>query len=134
MNVGETGRLQRVSWRENSAVNGAEGLSTSGMRVVTIETDAAGATALAEASGRVSDAVFDTRQVQAQVGDPDTWMYVAHLVSALGPALGAVVEALLRQRKIKYIKVGDREFRDITAAQLTEVIKLLEDPPDDQPG
>ncbi|WP_058041275.1 hypothetical protein [Streptomyces roseifaciens] len=87
------------------------------------------------------EAVSGTRQIQAQVGDPDTWMYVAHvaqLADTLGPApgaaLGAVLETLIRQRKIKYIRIGDREFRDITPAQLDEVIEALEDTPDDQPG
>ncbi|MFF7127198.1 hypothetical protein [Streptomyces sp. NPDC008240] len=100
---------------------------------MTIETGEAGAAALAEASGRVPEAVFDTRQIQAQVGDPDTWMYVAQLAGTLGVALGAVLETLIRQRKIKYIKIGDREFRDITPEQLNEVLKALEVTPDDQP-
>lgn len=53
------------------------------MEVVTIETDAAGAASLAGAAEELPGAVFDTRELKAQVGDPDTWMFVAQLVPAL---------------------------------------------------
>jgi len=95
------------------------------MQVMTIETDAAGAADLRKAAENVPGSTFDTRQVQAQVGDPDTWMFVAQLAPVAMTAISAAVLALIRQRKIKYIKIGDLEFRDITAAQVAEVMKAL---------
>jgi hypothetical protein len=96
------------------------------MQVITIETDGAGAASLSEAAGRLPGAAFDTRQVQAQVGDPDTWMFVAQVAPTVVTAFATTVLALIRQRKIKYIKVGGVEFRDITAKQVAEVMKALE--------
>jgi hypothetical protein len=96
------------------------------MQVITIETDTAGAASLREAAGQLPGAEFDTRQVQAQVGDPDTWMFVAQLAPAVVTALSATILALIRQRKIKYIKVNDIEFRDITAQQVSEVMKAFD--------
>lgn len=98
------------------------------MLTLTIETDSEGAASLSHAAGQVSDATFDTRQLQAQVGDPDTWMFVAQLVPVAITAISATILTLIRQRKIKYIKVNDVEFRDITAAQVSEIMKTL-DPP-----
>ncbi len=96
------------------------------MHVITIETDTAGAARLREAAGQLPGAAFDTRQVQAQVGDPDTWMFVAQLAPTVVTALSATILALIRQRKIGYIKVNDIEFRDITAEQVSEVMKALD--------
>ena len=98
------------------------------MQVITIETDAAGADRLTEAAGQLPGATYDARQVQAQVGDPDTWMFVAQLAPTVLATFSATVLTLLRQRKIKYIKVGGAEFRDVTPQQLTEVMKILEAP------
>jgi hypothetical protein len=96
------------------------------MQTITIETDGAGAASLSAAAQRIPGAEFDTRQVQAQVGDPDTWMFVAQVAPTVVTALAATVLGLIKQRKIKYIKVGGVEFRDITAKQLSEVMKVLE--------
>jgi hypothetical protein len=93
--------------------------------VVAIETDAAGAAKLEQAVREQLDVEFDIQEVQAQVGDPDTWMFVAQVAPAALATLSAPVLALIGQRKIKYIKVGDREFRDITPAQLREVQAAL---------
>ncbi|HKT04632.1 MAG TPA: hypothetical protein VJT31_34380 [Rugosimonospora sp.] len=96
------------------------------MQVITIETDTAGAVSLREAAGQLPGAAFDARQIQAQVGDPDTWMFVAQLAPAVMTAFSATILALIRQRKIKYIKVNDIEFRDITAQQVSEIMKALD--------
>jgi hypothetical protein len=96
------------------------------MQVITIETDAAGAASLMEAAGELPGAVADTRQVQAQVGDPDTWMFLAQVAPTVVTAFSAIILTLLRQRKIKYIKINEMEFRDITAEQVSEVMKALD--------
>jgi hypothetical protein len=93
---------------------------------VTIETDAAGAARLSEAAGQLPGAEFGTRQVLAQVGDPDTWMFVAQLAPVVATAFSAMVLTLIRQRKIRYIKVNDIEFREITAHQVSEIMKALD--------
>ena len=95
------------------------------VHIVTIETDAAGAASLEDAVRDQPDVEFDIQEVQAQVGDPDTWMFVAQVAPAVLATLSAPVLALIGQRKIKYIKVGDCEFRDITPAQLREVQAAL---------
>jgi hypothetical protein len=97
------------------------------MAVVAIETDAAGAAALAETASTLPETAYDTREVQAQVGDPDTWMFVAQLAPTLVTALSATVLALVKQRKIKYIKVDDVEFRDVTTEQVAQVMAVLGD-------
>jgi hypothetical protein len=102
------------------------GGSISHVQVITIETDAAGAARLSEAAGQLPDAEFDTRQVQAQVGDPDTWMFVVQLAPVVMTAFSATILTLIRQRKIKYIKVNNVEFRDITAQQVSEIMKALD--------
>jgi hypothetical protein len=43
--------------------------------------------------------------VQAQVGDPDTWMFVAQMAPTVVTAFSATILTLIRQRKVKYIKV-----------------------------
>ena len=104
------------------------------MHIVAIETDAAGAASLEEAVRAHPDIEFDVQEVQAQVGDPDTWMFVAQVAPAALAWLSAPVLALIGQRKIKYIKVGDRELRDITPAQLRAVLAALEEADRGQPG
>lgn len=95
------------------------------MHIVTIETDASGAASLEDAFREEQHVEFDIQQVQAQVGDPDTWMFVAQVAPAVLATLSAPVLALINQRKIKYIEVDGREFRDITPAQLREVLAAL---------
>ncbi|WP_067834573.1 hypothetical protein [Nocardia lijiangensis] len=95
------------------------------MQLVSIETDATGAATLEAAVRQQPEVVFDTREVQAQVGDPDTWMFVAQMVPLALAALRETVGTLIAQRKIKYIKIGDLEFRDITPEQLQEVLRAL---------
>ena len=96
------------------------------MQTVAIETDAAGAADLAGAAKNMPDAAFDSRQVQAQVGDPDTWMFVAELGPTALTALSAVVLTLVRQRKVKYLKIGDIEFRDVTPDQVDQVMETMD--------
>jgi hypothetical protein len=53
-------------------------------------------------------------------------MFVAHMAPAALASLSAPILALIGQRKIKYIKIGEIEFRDITVEQLREVRAALE--------
>lgn len=102
------------------------------MQIVTVETDAQGAASLAAAAQDKAGIEFGTRELQAQVGDPDTWMFVAQMADFAVGALSTAVLALIKQRKIKYIKVGDQEFRDITPGQLKAVQSALSSSRDDQ--
>jgi hypothetical protein len=103
------------------------------VQIVAIETDAVGAASLAEAVRGHPGIEFDTREVLAQVGDPDTWMFVAQMAPAAVSSLSAALIALIRQRKIKYVKVGDLEFRDITAGQFSAVLAALDGSHRDRP-
>jgi hypothetical protein len=96
------------------------------MLVVAIETDGAGAADLAEAASTQPSVEFDTREVEAQVGDPDTWMFVAQMAPTAITALSATVIGLVRQRKIKYLKIGDVEIRDATPEQVAQVLSTVD--------
>jgi hypothetical protein len=96
------------------------------MLVVAIETDAAGAASLAEAASTLPVTEFDTREVEAQVGDPDTWMFVAQMAPTVVTALSATVIGLVKQRKIKYLKIGDVEIRDATPDQVARVLSAVD--------
>jgi hypothetical protein len=95
------------------------------VHIITIETDAAGAASLEGAVREEPDVEFKINQVQAQVGDPDTWMFIAQVAPTALATLSAPLLALINQRKIGYINVDGREFRDVTVAQLKEANAVL---------
>lgn len=96
------------------------------MQTLVIQTDEAGASSLKDAAKNVNDIQFETSRIHAQVGDPDTWMFVAQLAAPAISALGTAIILLIKQRKIKYIKIGKLEFHDITVEQLQRIMEMVD--------
>jgi hypothetical protein len=65
---------------------------------------------------------LQTKHLQAQAGDPNTWMLVAEVLKVTLPALIPVIVARFGGRKIKKIKVGDVEAEDVTAAEFEKLL------------
>jgi hypothetical protein len=95
------------------------------MDTLVIQTDETGAADLKAAAEGVADLQFQTRKVHAQVGDPDTWMFVTKIAVPAISALSATILLLIRQRKIKYIKIGDDEYRDISVEQFQRLMDIM---------
>ena len=95
------------------------------METFVIQTDEAGAADLKAAAAGAPDVEFQARKVHAQVGDPDTWMFVIKMAPPALSALGAAIMLLIRQRKIKVIKIGKKEFRDITIKEFERAMAAL---------
>ncbi len=96
------------------------------MHTLVIETDELGAAELQSVAEGTPNVEFQARKVEAQVGDPDTWMVVAQVASDAVPFLGAALLLLIRQRKIPYLKLGDLEFRNISVEEFEQVMDRLE--------
>jgi hypothetical protein len=88
-----------------------------------ITTDSDGVNAV-EAVARSEDgAEFAKRRIQAQAGDPDTWVMVGQTAHSAWPAVSAALLLLIRQRKIKRIKLGDEEYENITPEQFERILE-----------
>jgi hypothetical protein len=62
------------------------------METFVIQTDEAGAANLKAVAAGAADVEFQARKLHAQVGDRDTWMFVAKVA---GPALSAMGAAIM---------------------------------------
>jgi len=99
-----------------------EGKVNSDSERLVITTDEMGANAIEDVARSEEGLQFTSRRVQAQVGDPSTWVMVGQ-ISGLGwPALSAALLLLIRQRKIKRIKIGNDEFENITPEQFERIM------------
>jgi hypothetical protein len=96
------------------------------LQLLVIETNAEGATELEGAAKKEGLIRFQKNLIRAQVGDPDTWTFVAELTKSALPILSAAILLLIRQRKIEKIKIGKHEFHGITADQFERVLQALQ--------
>jgi hypothetical protein len=94
--------------------------------LLVIQADEASATELERVAKQHDHIRFQSLKIQAQVGDPDTWMFVAELTKSALPYLSAAILLLIRQRKIRHIKIGNDEFHNITPEQFEHVMRIRE--------
>ena len=95
--------------------------------LLVIRTDESSATDLARVAEQHDHIRYQSLKVQAQVGDPDTWMVVIELTKATLPFLSPAIMLLIRQKKIGSIKIGEDEFHDITPEQYERVVRMRRD-------
>ncbi|MGE0684638.1 MAG: hypothetical protein AB7P69_27490 [Candidatus Binatia bacterium] len=91
-----------------------------------IQADQTSIAELKEAIEPLPDARVQTQQIQAQVGDPNTWILTAQLAAIAISSLSTMITALIQRNKIGYFKIGDAEFRNVTANDVERVIESLE--------
>ena len=72
-----------------------------------------------------SELRWKSHQVLSQGGNPDTWMFVTETSGTLLTALSVVITLLIRQRKIKMIKLGDKEFHNISVEDFERIMKTV---------
>jgi hypothetical protein len=79
--------------------------------------------AVKEAVSGLTGSRTQSKRLQAQAGDPNTWVLVAEVAKVALPVLIPSLVALFGQKRIKTIKIGDVQAENITAAELEALLR-----------